>query len=133
MTIAKGFSNVTGAARDFIMKCLVKNQAQRWSASQLLNHLWIQKHDKLKHQVYSPERAPISSNIQQFAACNAFQKQVISLMTIFIADKDQLAQLQEAFLEADVDKSGTISVEEMKQLLQKTNQNLTGSEYDKII
>jgi len=87
----KYWSGISQAAKDFILKCLERNQETRPSIAELFDHPWI--------SVVQPEQANedmqlnIQKNLIQYNQLTNFQKIVLSLVSSLGSTEDELHAL----------------------------------------
>ena len=122
------FSNISSQAIDFIKKTLDRNPETRWSAQKLLNHPWILEMDKLTQEPLERDRqVEIFSNLRNFSKASKFQKTVLSIILGLKQDRDDLKDFKRVFDDLDLDKDGTISLEEVQAYEEKMKDlNLKG-------
>ena len=118
------WNDISQDAKDFILKCLDRNQNTRPSIAELFKMPWIQNYinkqncdGQLKEEKEDLNQRSIHKNIVSFSELNKFQKLVLSLVAGLCASKEELGELQKEFLRLDKDKTGTLKLEDLKQEL----------------
>ncbi|RYR79147.1 hypothetical protein Ahy_A01g004001 isoform C [Arachis hypogaea] len=128
----KPWPTISSAAKDFVKKLLVKDPRARLTAAQALSHPWVREGGEASEipidiSVLSNMRQFVKySRLKQFALRNVIGPAVLlfSYLIIFQAlastlNEEELADLRDQFDAIDVDKNGSISLEEMRQALAK--------------
>ncbi|CAD7968716.1 unnamed protein product [Amoebophrya sp. A25] len=104
------WKNVTSDATELITKMLKKNPADRFTAKQALDHVWISQ--------MAPKAASISLSgnlvgpLTSFRNGNKLKKAALTVIATQISD-DSIRQLRELFLQLDEDNDGTLTVQEI--------------------
>lgn len=111
----KPWPNITSSAKDFIQKLLVKDPRTRLTASQALSHKWVRDGGTASD---IPIDISVLSNIRQFVKYSRMKQFALRALASTLND-DELADLRDQFDAIDVDKNGSISLEEMRQALAK--------------
>ena len=99
-------------AKDLLKKLLVKNPDQRLSASEALEHVWIKKyapHTKV-NRVFSRK---IYNNLKNFEEKSQFSAAVVTFITNYMMNDDELKLLKKLFFELDVKGKGVITKEDL--------------------
>ncbi|URE06845.1 calcium-dependent protein kinase [Musa troglodytarum] len=109
------WSNISECAKDFVKKLLVKDPRARLTAAQALSHPWAREGgDALE----IPLDISVLSNMRQFVKYSRFKQFALRALASTL-NEEELADLKDQFHTIDVDKSGAISVEEMRHALGK--------------
>jgi calcium-dependent protein kinase len=119
----RGWRNVSENAKDFIHRCLDKNQFTRPGISDLFDHPWIAEVPEQDSQDEEIQ-LNIQKNLIQYQTCSDFQKIVLSLISGLSATQEELEMLQREFIRLDRDKSGTLNKSELEQM---TNSKLVSN------
>lgn len=77
-------------AKDFILKCLERNQSARPSINELFGHPWIHDYQENVSIVDSKVQLNIKQNLVQFFQLNKFQKIVLSLISGLSSTQEEL-------------------------------------------
>eukprot|EP00392_Amoebophrya_sp_AT5.2_P004185 g4193.t1 len=110
------WKNVTTDATELITKMLKKNPADRLTAKQALDHVWISQ--------MAPKSQAISLSgnlvgpLTAFRNGNKLKKAALTVIATQIPD-DSIKNLRELFFQLDVDNDGTLTVEEITTGLAK--------------
>ncbi|XP_051140816.1 calcium-dependent protein kinase 28-like isoform X1 [Andrographis paniculata] len=111
----KPWPNISDAAKDFVKKLLVKNPAARLTAAQALSHPWVREGGEASE---IPLDISVLSNMRQFVKYSRFKQFALRALASTL-DEEELTVLRDQFDAIDVDKNGVISLEEMRQALEK--------------
>mmetsp|Transcript_19800 Transcript_19800/g.28472 ORF Transcript_19800/g.28472 Transcript_19800/m.28472 type:complete len:659 (-) Transcript_19800:13-1989(-) len=116
---SKRFSHVSSTALDFLQKLLVKDANQRLTPEQALAHPFIQ----LANSSSGPtdrrmsETSPdVADSLKSFVEMSRFKKLILE-MVAFSMSSNQITQMREEFNVIDKDRSGTISMNELRASL----------------
>ena len=99
-------------AIDLLQKILVKNPEKRLSASEALEHIWIKKyapHTKVS-RVFSRK---IYNNLKNFREKSQFSTAVVTFITNYMMNDDELKSLKKLFFELDEKGKGVITKEDL--------------------
>jgi calcium-dependent protein kinase len=109
---------VSDQAFDFVKKLLVVNPQVRLTAAQALQHPWIRDQGHAPGMVATPSlNREIVDGLCGFARESQFRRACMHLMAWSLTVEER-AEVREAFLELDINKTGTVTVGEMKQVLE---------------
>jgi len=106
---------ISQAAKDCVTQMLVSNPNQRASADTILQHEWLKENGIASEK---PLDNAVLGRIQQFAAMNKLKKEALKVIALNLP-KEEIEGLKHMFHEMDADKNGTITVDELRQGLQK--------------
>lgn len=113
--------------RDFLTKMLTKDAAKRPSAGDLLAHPFIKSpshENKIEtHSVMS---------LKRFQGHNSLKKAALNILVRQL-HPDELRELREYFQAADKDHSGTVTYEELKEMVKFKGLNYSDAELEQII
>lgn len=114
---SKRFSHVSSLALDFLQKLLVKDVSRRLTPEEALAHPFIQQvnHTGLNKQM-SETSNEVADSLQHFMEMSRFKKLVLETVA-FSMSSNQIAQMREEFNSLDRDRSGTISMTELRSAL----------------
>jgi len=107
-------ANCSSEVIDLISKFLVKNQEERLSVEEALNHEWFSfsKDDNAKLQ--KGFDSEIINNLKTFAIKSLFQKEVMFYIAK-LSKEEEIYKLKKTFMELDTDNTGTLDIEEIKK------------------
>ncbi|KAK3124783.1 hypothetical protein QOZ80_7BG0592820 [Eleusine coracana subsp. coracana] len=111
----KPWPNITSSAKDFVQKLLVKDPRARLTAAQALSHDWVREGGKASE---IPLDISVLHNMRQFVKYSRFKQFALRALASTL-NAEELSDLRDQFDAIDVDKNGTISLEELKQALAK--------------
>ncbi|CAA2991956.1 calcium-dependent kinase 17-like [Olea europaea subsp. europaea] len=103
---------------------LTSDPKHRLTARQVLNHPWIKEDGDAPD---TPLDNVVLDKLKQFRAMNKFKKVALRLVIAGCLSEEEIIGLKQMFKGMDTDKSGTITLEELKQGL--ANQGTKSSEY----
>lgn len=115
---------ISQGAKDLVKKMLCADPKQRLSAFQVLNHPWIKEDGEAPD---TPLDNAVLSRLKQFRAMNKFKKVALRVIAGCLSE-EEIMGLKQMFKGIDVDNSGTITLEELKQGMAKQGTKL--SEYE---
>jgi calcium-dependent protein kinase len=93
----------------------VKNPRARLTAAQALSHPWVREGGEASE---IPIDISVLSNMRQFVKYSRFKQFALRALASTL-NEEELADLKDQFDAIDVDKSGSISIEEMRHALTK--------------
>ncbi|XP_024977787.1 calcium-dependent protein kinase 28-like [Cynara cardunculus var. scolymus] len=111
----KPWPNISTSARDFVKKLLVKDPRARLTAAQALSHPWVREGGNASE---IPLDISVLSNMRQFVKYSRLKQFALRALASTL-DEAELSDLKDQFQAIDIDKSGAISLEEMRQALAK--------------
>ena len=122
----KRFGGRSPASIDFVQKLLKKNPDDRISLEDALSHDFIKLSEDIELADGSHHLTQASTDVvdslQSFMEMSKF-KQLVMGAVAFTLSPIQIAELREEFHAMDTDKSGTISMSELKQSMAKVHQD----------
>ncbi|OAY76929.1 calcium-dependent protein kinase 18-like [Ananas comosus] len=107
--------SISDSAKDFVQRLLVKDPRARLTAAQALSHPWVREGGNASD---IPLDISVLSNMRQFVKYSRFKQFALRALASTL-NEEELADLRDQFNAIDVDKNGTISLEEMKHALAK--------------
>ncbi|XP_059668986.1 calcium-dependent protein kinase 17 [Cornus florida] len=116
--------SISSQAKDLVRKMLTLDPKQRLSAFQVLNHPWIKEDGEAPD---TPLDNAVLARLKQFRAMNKFKKVALRVIAGCLSE-EEIMGLKQMFKAIDTDNSGTITLEELKQGLDKQGTKL--SEYE---
>ncbi|KAL6498034.1 Calcium-dependent protein kinase 18 [Orobanche gracilis] len=111
----KPWPGISSAAKDFVKKLLMKDPRARLTAAQALSHPWVREGGEASE---IPLDISVLSNMRQFVKYSRFKQFALRALASTL-DEEELSNLRDQFDAIDVDKNGVISLEEMRQALEK--------------
>ncbi|KAL0288126.1 UNVERIFIED_CONTAM: Calcium-dependent protein kinase [Sesamum calycinum] len=111
----KPWPGISNAAKDFVKKLLMKDPRARLTAAQALSHPWVREGGEASE---IPLDISVLSNMRQFVKYSRFKQFALRALASTL-DDEELADLRDQFDAIDVDKNGVISLEEMRQAMEK--------------
>jgi calcium-dependent protein kinase len=111
----KPWPSISDSAKDFVKKLLVKDPRARLTAAQALSHPWVREGGDASE---IPLDISVLNNMRQFVKYSRLKQFALRALASTL-DEDELSDLKDQFHAIDVDKSGAISLEEMRQALAK--------------
>ena len=112
------WANVSSFGISFCSSLLVVDPTARPSASQALLHPWLARYiedQKLHAEKISPD---VAESLCRFAKYNSIRKCALMVIAHHLSH-NELKELREVFLAADVDNSGTLTFEQISKLLER--------------
>ncbi|XP_024357118.1 calcium-dependent protein kinase 26 isoform X2 [Physcomitrium patens] len=107
-------------AKDLIRKILNPDVKARLTASEVLAHPWVREKGVASTK---PMDSSVQNRLKRFAAMNKMKKLAVRVIAQSMSE-EEIAGLRNIFKIMDVDGSGTITFEELKQGLQKVGSNM---------
>lgn len=114
-------------AKDLISKLLVKEESERLSIDDALEHAWFKKwreEGELNRKVNGSEvNAPLLENdiidsIKRFTNNNSFHKEVLFYIAKISKD-EEISKLRQIFMKLDKDNTGTLTFDEILQAFEE--------------
>ncbi|KAM0953974.1 putative protein kinase CAMK-CDPK family [Dioscorea sansibarensis] len=116
-------------AKDLVKKMLTSDPKQRITAFEVLNHPWVKEDGEAPD---TPLDNAVLNRLKQFRAMNKFKKAALRVIAGCLSE-EEIRGLKEMFKNMDTDNSGSITLEELKQGLQKQGTKLTESEVKQLM
>ncbi|XP_021772196.1 calcium-dependent protein kinase 17-like [Chenopodium quinoa] len=116
--------SISSQAKDLVRRMLNADPKQRLTAYQVLNHPWIKEDGEAPD---TPLDNAVLDRLKQFRAMNKFKKVALRVIAGCLSE-EEIMGLKEMFKSMDADNSGSITLEELKQGMQKQGTKL--SEYE---
>ncbi|BBN07167.1 calcium-dependent protein kinase [Marchantia polymorpha subsp. ruderalis] len=111
----KPWPSISASAKDFVKKLLVKDPRARLTASQALSHPWAREGGDASD---IPLDISVLSNMREFVKYSRLKQMALKALASTL-DGEEIADLRDQFDAIDMDKNGTITLEEIKQALAK--------------
>ncbi|XP_014521026.1 calcium-dependent protein kinase 28-like [Vigna radiata var. radiata] len=109
----KPWPTISNAAKDFVKKLLVKDPRARYTAAQALSHPWVREGGEALEM---PIDISVLNNMRQFVKYSRLKQFALRALASTL-NEEELSDLKDQFDAIDVDKNGSISLEEMRQAL----------------
>lgn len=119
---------ISASAKDLVKKLLVKDVSKRMSIKEALEHPWLAKGGASDE----PLDVEVMNRLRTFANNSKFKKAGM-VMLVKHLKKEELEGLRQIFIEFDTDKSGTITMDELKKGLEQSGAKLAGQEVAKLM
>ncbi|GMI76971.1 calcium-dependent protein kinase 28 [Hibiscus trionum] len=111
----KPWPTISNSAKDFVKKLLVKDPHARLTAAQALSHPWVREGGNASE---IPVDISVLNNLRQFVKYSRLKQFALRALASTL-NEEEIADLRDQFDAIDVDKNGSISLEEMRQALAK--------------
>jgi len=109
------WKKVSSEAQHFVESLLVVDPTARLSAAQALETPWIKKRDDVFTRDHEIDQATVDA-LSSFAQASHFRRAAMNMMAWSLTNEER-AQVRDAFIEMDTDRSGTISLSEFKKVM----------------
>ncbi|KAJ8443615.1 hypothetical protein Cgig2_019597 [Carnegiea gigantea] len=113
----KPWHGITDSAKDFVKRLLVKDPRARLTAAQALSHPWVREGGNASN---IPIDISVLHNMRQFVKYSRMKQFALRALASTL-NEEELADLRDQFDAIDVDKSGTITLEEMRLIDSNTD------------
>ncbi|URD72370.1 calcium-dependent protein kinase [Musa troglodytarum] len=113
----KPWPTISNSAKDFVKKLLVKDPRVRLTAAQALSHPWVREGGNASE---IPLDISVLANMRKFVKYSRLKQFALRAIASTL-DEDELANLKDQFQAIDIDKSGAISLDEMRQIDSNTD------------
>jgi calcium-dependent protein kinase len=107
------WDKISKEGRDFTLGLMQKNAAERLSAEQALAHTWIKDRDHTKYEIDHG----VADALREFGKATKFRRCCMEMMAWSLSNEER-AQVRDAFIAMDENKKGTITLLELKKVLQ---------------
>ncbi|CAG7862362.1 unnamed protein product [Brassica rapa] len=118
---------ISVGAKDLIKRMLNKNQKERISAENVLEHPWIKSEAPDK-----PIDGVVLSRLKQFRAMNRLKKLALKVIAEGLSE-EEIRSLKTMFESMDTDKSGSITYEELRTGLNRLGSKLPEAEVKQLM
>jgi len=106
---------ISNSAKDFVKKLLVKDPRARLTAAQALSHPWVREGGDASE---IPLDISVLCQMRDFVKFSRLKQFALRALASTLA-QEELAGLRDQFDAIDIDKSGSITLEEIRQALAK--------------
>ncbi|KAL0333548.1 UNVERIFIED_CONTAM: Calcium-dependent protein kinase [Sesamum angustifolium] len=122
--VSEPWPSISDSAKDLVRRMLVRDPNKRLTAHQVLCHPWVQVDGVAPDK---PLDSAVLTRLKQFSAMNKLKKIAIRVIAENLSE-EEIAGLKEMFKMIDVDNSGQITLEELKNGLERVGADLKDSE-----
>eukprot|EP00551_Chaetoceros_affinis_P005609 CAMPEP_0203673750 /NCGR_PEP_ID=MMETSP0090-20130426/13623_1 /ASSEMBLY_ACC=CAM_ASM_001088 /TAXON_ID=426623 /ORGANISM="Chaetoceros affinis, Strain CCMP159" /LENGTH=524 /DNA_ID=CAMNT_0050539461 /DNA_START=225 /DNA_END=1799 /DNA_ORIENTATION=+ len=129
---APSWENISNEAKDFVTELIEVNPQKRLNADQALAHEWLSKEFPLKDR--EPKAATMESvhdNIVNYGAVSEFKKMALMVIA-HKSTTDEILELRKAFDAFDTANNGTISLDEFKAAMKKSNTSYSDKDVEEL-
>lgn len=121
--------SISSSAKDLVKKMLQTDPKQRPSADEILKHPWLIVGGDASDK---PMNVTVLLRMKRFTAMNRLKKVALKVVAENLS-KEEIIGLKEIFKSMDVDKSGTITFDELKAGLYKWGTKLSDTEVRQLL
>ncbi|KAL8129376.1 hypothetical protein V2J09_018531 [Rumex salicifolius] len=126
---ANPWPSISPQAKDLVRKMLNSDPMKRLTAYQVLNHPWVKVDGEAPD---TPLDNAVLNRLTQFRAMNKFKKVALRVIAGCLSE-EEITGLKKMFKSMDTDNNGTITLEELKQGLQKQGTKLSETEVKQLM
>lgn len=120
---------ISSAAKDCVRRMLERNPAKRAKADEILKHPWMKEHGVASDK---PLDNAILNRLNTFAGMNKLKKEAMKIIATSMP-ADEIEGLRQIFEAIDVDKSGTITAQELHESLTKKGSSLHADDVEALL
>ncbi|XP_010422291.1 PREDICTED: calcium-dependent protein kinase 31-like [Camelina sativa] len=125
---SKPWPSISVKAQHLVKKMLTKNPKERFSAADVLEHPWMKDGEASD----KPIDGVVLSRLKEFRHMNKFKKVALKVSAANLSE-EEIKGLKTLFTNIDTDKSGTITLQELKTGLTRLGSKLTKSEVEELM
>ncbi|PON40805.1 Calcium dependent protein kinase [Trema orientale] len=122
--VSEPWPSISESAKDLVRRMLIRDPKKRLTAYEVLCHPWVQVGGVAPDK---PLDSAVLTRLKQFSAMNKLKKIAIRVIAETLSE-EEIAGLKEMFKMIDADNSGQITLEELKNGLERVGANLKDSE-----
>ncbi|KAF5473427.1 hypothetical protein F2P56_010039 [Juglans regia] len=122
--MSEPWPSISESAKDLVRRMLVRDPKKRLTAHEVLCHPWVQVDGVAPDK---PLDSAVLTRLKQFSAMNKLKKMAIRVIAESLSE-EEIAGLKEMFKMIDTDNSGQITLEELKNSLDRVGCILKDSE-----
>lgn len=120
---------ISNAAKDCVRRMLSRDPKKRLTAEEVLRHPWMRENGAAMDEPMVPE---MLTRLRKFTNMNKLKKEALKVIARSLPTVE-LQGVKEMFEAIDVDGSGTITVDELREGLRKKGAALAFAEVEKIV
>ncbi|KAL9261490.1 Calcium-dependent protein kinase 33-like protein [Drosera capensis] len=121
--------SISSSAKDLIRSMFTRDPAERITAAKALEHPWLREGGEASDK---PIDSAVLIRMKQFKAMNKLKKVALKVMAENLAE-EEIIGLKELFNNIDTDRSGTITLEELKTGLARLGSRLSEGEIQQLM
>ncbi|XP_065636927.1 calcium-dependent protein kinase 29 isoform X2 [Quercus suber] len=121
--------SISAGAKDLIKQMLDRNPTKRITAADALGHPWLKEDGDASDR---PISSAVLIRMKQFRAMNKMKKLALKVIAENLSEED-IKGLKQMFNNMDTDKSGTITLEELKIGLTRLGSRLSETEIKQLM
>ena len=120
---APSWEEISSEAKEFVNETIEVDPKVRLNAEQALQHKWLSKEFPLSDRAPSANiMDTVHDNIVNYGAVSEFKKMALMVLA-HKSTRDEIIELRKAFDAFDTANNGTISLDEFKAAMKKSNNN----------
>ncbi|KAM7262743.1 hypothetical protein ACFE04_000426 [Oxalis oulophora] len=127
--VSEPWPSISDGAKDLVRRMLARDPKKRLTAHEVLCHPWVQVDGVAPDR---PLDSAVLSRLTQFSAMNKLKRIAIRVIAESLSE-EEIAGLREMFRMIDSDNSGHITLEELKNGLERVGANLKESEINELM
>ncbi|XP_022941058.1 calcium-dependent protein kinase 29-like [Cucurbita moschata] len=121
--------SISPSAKDLVSKMLRRDPKERITAAEALEHPWLKIEGKASSK---PIDSAVLVRMKQFRAMNKFKQLALKVMAENLSE-EELKGLKQMFKNIDTDRSGAITLEELKTGLSRLGSRLSEHEIKQLM
>ncbi|KAH7299180.1 hypothetical protein KP509_25G076400 [Ceratopteris richardii] len=121
--------SISSSAKDLITRILNSNPKERLTLQEIQSHPWLRDGGEA---LDSPIDNVVLTRLKQFRATNKLKKLALKVIAEKLSD-EEIVGLKDLFMSMDTDKSGTLSLEELKQGLARQGSLIAEAEASQLL
>ncbi|KAF7818888.1 calcium-dependent protein kinase 20 [Senna tora] len=122
--VSEPWPSISESAKDLVRRMLLRDPKKRMTAHEVLCHPWVQVDGVAPDK---PLDSAVLTRLKQFSAMNKLKKMAIRVIAESLSE-EEIGGLKEMFKMIDADNSGQITLEELKNGLERVGADLKESE-----
>nr|XP_023875738.1 calcium-dependent protein kinase 29-like [Quercus suber]POE81996.1 calcium-dependent protein kinase 29 [Quercus suber] len=122
--------SISASAKDLIKRMLTMNPTKRITAADALEHPWLKEDDDASDR---PTNSAVLIRMKQFRTMSKMKKLALKVIAENLLEEEEIKGLKQMFNNMDTDKSGTITLEELKIGLTRLGSKLTETEIKQLM